>query len=184
MALTFKIMLSRAVAAVSFAQLLKSRLEGELADEVRRAVDGRIDEHKHLCEHIRALLRGHVQGGEEFVFDWEGNAERVRGTQQHSYPLLGTWAHPDAAVLRPFTCALEFDREPGGSMDWSHFKACLMKAACHVLSRAYDAALFIYTLRRPGSTAAIYTEDDSEHTVELLASLRSRGLVVAIVPPG
>lgn len=180
---TFLVMLSRAVAAVSFAELLKTKLEGELADEVRRAVAGQLDEHKHLCEQIRALLRGHVKGDEEFVFDWEGNGERARGTQQHSYPLLGTWAHPDAAVLRPFTCAIEFDREPAGSMDWSHFKSCLMKSACHVLCRAYDATLFVFTLRRPQSTPAIYLDDESHHTAELLGGLRSRGLVVAIVPP-
>lgn len=175
-------MLTRSFQAVSFAESLKARFECELAEEVRKAVASASDEHKSLSGHIEKLLRGHVKDGQDTLFDWEGNAARARGSQLHSYPLLGTSTHPDAAVLRPFTCAIEFDREPSGSVDWSHFKFGLMKAACHVLSRAYDATLYVFTLRRPNSTPAIYLNAQCHHTTELLTGLRSRGLVVAVVP--
>lgn len=178
-------MLNRSMAARGFAELLATRFQSDLARKVRAAsLEG--EEHKQLAGDVEALLRVHSkQWGytDSCLFDWEGNKNREPGTQQHSYPLLGTYAHPDAAVLKPFTCALEFDREPGERQDWSHFKASMMKAACHVLSRAYDATLFVYTLRRADSSATAYLEgEESQHTKELLSSLRASGLVVAVVP--
>ncbi|MFO0564302.1 MAG: hypothetical protein U0263_01495 [Polyangiaceae bacterium] len=175
-------MLKRSTNAFDFAALLATEFQGKLSSKVRAAaVAG--DEHKALASDVRRLLEAHLESKShtDVIFDWEGNT-RPSGTQQHSYPLFGTYAHPDAAVLSPFTCAIEFDREPGDRPDWSHFKVSLMKAACHVLSRAYDASLFVYTLRRADSSASAYLSDESSHTRELLATLRASGMVVAIVP--
>lgn len=61
-----------------------------------------------------------------------------------------------------------------------------MKTACHVQSRAYDAALLVFTLQRPGSSSATYLQDptaDPAHTRELLRNLRAAGLFYAFVPP-
>ena len=182
------VMLYRATYAVEFAESLASTIQEGLASKVRRAVAAGDDEHKALADDVQTILREHLKKWgyeDDGLFDWEGNKGRVPGSQQHSYPLLGTSAHPDAAVLSPFTVAMEFDREPAEKQDWSHFKFCLMKAACHALSRAYDATLFVFTLRRKDSKAGTYLDDsESPHTKELLSSLRTRGLVIAIVPAG
>lgn len=180
----FLVMLNRSIAAVSFAEALGAQCQTTWAEQIRGELSG--NEHKTLSDNIRAFLTEHVQGSTEAHFDWEGNSDR-KGKQMHSYPLLGTWTHPDAAVLRPFTCAIEFDREPPEA-DWAHFKSCLMKASCHVLSRAYDASLLVFSLRRNGSTPGTYLDpqkDDpykAKFTSELLTTLRSRGMVIAIVP--
>lgn len=174
--------LTRVARAISFAKELRTRFQGDLAQTTREAA-ATGNEHKELSKVIGALAKEFA--GPDAVFDWEGR-NRGREPQRRSYPLLGTWTHPDAAVTEPFTLAIEFDREPADSNDTAHFKACLMKAACHVQSRAYDASLLVFTLQRPNSTSATYLRDpsaDPAHTRELLRSLRAAGLFYAFVPP-
>ncbi len=132
-----------------------------------------------MREHLSAFLEKKQLDvpSEDVRFDWEG-AQRKSGTQVHSYPLLGTWAHPDAAVLRPFTCAIEWDTEAKPLE--SRFKQRLMKAAVHSLSGAYDATLFIYLLT-PGSKGRGYVEDGEPTSSRLLAHLAVHGVITAFV---
>jgi hypothetical protein len=140
-------------------------------------------EQKDLAEPIAEFLRvfrkvEHAESLPKSRYDWEGNYER-KSEQELSYKIHGTWAYPDAAVLGPFTCAFEFDREPeGGGV---HFKEQLMKAAVHVLSGAYDACVFVYLLRA-GSRASTYLADRSVYSRTLLKKLRDVGLYLSIVP--
>lgn len=79
---------------------------------------------------------------------------------------------------------MEFDRQ--GRHGRSHFKDCLMKAACHVLTGAYDAVVFVYTLTRSDSAAESYLTDYEEgqtYTAQFLKLLDEHGIVIAIVPP-
>lgn len=170
--------------AVTFAQRLREEFVGELAGEVRFAVEASGgSEHKVLAPRIEQVALTLARPDEEVLIDWEGNSQR-KPPQAHSYKLLGTETHPDAAVLRPFRCAVEFDRE--GTDGRSRFKDCLLKAACHVLSGAYDGVLFVYTLTRSDSTAETYLTDYEEgqgHTAQLLKLLDEKGVTIAIVPP-
>ena len=141
-------------------------------------------EHKALAPAIGDFVRDFLTQRKlptEFRFDWEGNSART-WPQSHSYDLLGTSAHPDAAVLSPFTCALEIDRQSLTS-GASYLKERLMKAACHVLSGAYDAALFVYVLQRPGESSENYLSKANPFTSRLLDSFRLHGLTVALIEP-
>jgi hypothetical protein len=80
------------------------------------------------------------------AFTWEGRRRDGGRNDPYSYHVLGTNAFPDAAVLSPFTCAFEFDREP--EKEVSHLKRALMKASVHVLSGAYDAGVLVYVRHR------------------------------------
>lgn len=169
--------------AFAFAERLGERvLRLDWADKLRAARLSQ-DEHKRLAPDIEKELaefigeRGLSAGNSRF--DWEGNSAR-RLPQKHSYVLLGTGAHPDAAVLSPFKCALEFDREH--TKGFSHLKSALSKTACHVLSGAYEAAILVFTLERSASADA-YIRDKSAHTEAYLQNLRASGVVLAIVPP-
>lgn len=152
------------------------------------------DEHKAAGQDVETLLtRFLLEHGiaDEGVVDWEGK-KRSRGVlQQQSYALLGTWTHPDLAVVAPFTCAVEFDREDD---TWAGYKQSLMKAACHVLSGAYDAVVHVFTLTYADSSASIYLQDagpttftgnqPNASTRQLLATLQAYGVVTAFVPAG
>lgn len=139
-------------------------------------------EHKATSHQIRAYLDEFLKAESAgsaltaTLFDWEGNDQR-EGKQEHSYPVIGTWTHPDAAVLRPFTCAFEFDREATSGSD--SFKTALMKASVHVLSGAYEACVLVYILQ-PRPVLYKYVEDGSDHTRRLLETLRANGLFVAL----
>ena len=122
---------------------------------LRKVLHGSVyAEHKAAAKPIREYLRKFVNakwtGPAPAVemFDSEGDRRR-RGKQERSYPILGTSSWPDAAVIHPFKCAFEFDREahPGSS----HFKNALMKASVHVLSGAYEACVFVYILGPKGT---------------------------------
>ncbi len=177
-------MLSRRVHAIEFAESLATELRA--SKWVRLMRDNPEAEHKvlspHISDHLQKFVASRAGRGEtpSPLFDWEGNATR-EWAQAHSYELLGTGAHPDAAVLQPFTCALEFDRQ-AATRGASYLKERLMKSACHVLSGAYDAALFVYLLGRQGDTKENYLGDENPFTRQLLASLRLHGLVVEVLP--
>lgn len=120
--------------------------------------------------------------------DYEG-AKRKRGSQVHSYPLLGTWTHPDAAVLEPFRCAFEFDLEKSTS---SPFKTALLKAAAHALCGRYDSVVFLYFLKSSNPQAPYFSDNSSpagpssdssvSNTRTLLTHLEENGVFVALVP--
>ena len=124
------------------------------------------------------LNRPDIDSGELGLhYDWEGNRKR-KGKQGHSYPLLGTYAHPDSAVLRPFRCAFEFDREhhPQGVF----FKQALLKTAVHVLSGAYDAAILVFLLK-DGSSPETYHNDGSQYTQQLRRRFEEQGIYACMV---
>lgn len=163
--------------AVAFARALGECMSRKAWAEALR--ENPQEEHKALANKIQAELQRVVRANEgQVLFDWEGNSAR-KHAQQHSYDLLGTGAHPDAAVLRPFRCALEFDRQ-GGTNRRSHFKECLMKAACHVLSGAYDAALIVYLLL-PEERAANIFDKKSSCDRRLMTELERAGLMCKFV---
>lgn len=176
-------MLHRTVTAIQFAEAFATRCQHADWRNILTAPASEQEEHKVLAPAMRAYLdtflhdnhAGHAGGG-NVLFDWEGNSTRT-WAQSHSYDLLGTSTHPDAAILQPFTCAFEFDRESSGGV--SQFKAKVLKAAAHVLSKAYDASVLVYVLRR--STKDAHIEDKSPYTAELLRTLRGHGLFVAFV---
>ncbi len=132
-------------------------------------------EHKDIAvrEHLDELLKG-VSG----VLVWEGNPSKEK-KERYSYQVLGALTFPDAAVLSPFTCAFEFDREARRGSDKSSFKRALMKASVPVLSGKYDACVLIFSLQS-GTVRTAY-RDDNERTKELLAFLEKRGLYVALI---
>jgi hypothetical protein len=132
-----------------------------------------------MAELLREFRKAeHAESLPKSRYGWEGNYER-KSEQELCYKICGTWAFPDAAVLGPFTCAFEFDREPeGGGV---HFKEQLMKAAVHVLSGAYDACVFVYLLR-PGSRASTYWGDRGVYSRTLKKKLRDAGLHVSFIP--
>src|SRR5690606_10931054 len=108
-----------------------------------------------------------------------------------SYALLGTWTHPDLAVVAPFTVAVEFDRENDG---WVGYKTSLMKAACHAMSGAYDAVVHVFILKYANVSAnsliqhegptSFKGEKANAFTRQLMASLGAHGVVAAFVPAG
>jgi hypothetical protein len=111
----------------------------------------------------------------DILFDWEGN-DRREGKQKYSYPILGTSTWPDAAVLSPFKCAFEFDREK--KQGTSGFKDALMKASVHVLSGAYEACVLVFILL-PGLNPYEYLDDKSKQTRKLVKTLEANGLYVS-----
>lgn len=141
-------------------------------------------EQKAVAKDIEGYLDGFMKAGgahpalPKLLFDWEGK-ERRGQDQDRSYPILGVWSFPDAAVLAPFKCAFEFDREP--SRTGSHFKATLMKAAVHVLSGFYDACVFVYVLQA-GPSRCSYLDDKSPYTKRLIETLQDAGLYVTLIP--
>lgn len=139
-------------------------------------------EHKSIAPLIQAelvlFLRAENLGETDFVFDWEGNSRKSK--QQHSYPVLGTWTHPDAAVLSPFKCAFEIDRE--NKQAGSGFKDALMKASVHVLSGKYESCVFVYVLK--SGQSEMYLDDEGKvQTEHLITLLKNHGLFVSIIPP-
>jgi hypothetical protein len=170
--------INRSFLAREFASMLAEALSsGSLARVLRGAPPQ--EEHKdvtpYVPRYVEQLLRkrGLHDLTNDILVDYEGQLKR-KSPQERSYPVLGTWTHPDAAVLRPFTCAIEIDRS--GSL--SHFKAALMKAAVHVLSGAYDASLLVYILEA-GHSKRDYISDGEPQTVQLLEHLSASGLRLA-----
>jgi hypothetical protein len=151
----------------------------------RVAANAENDPQEELHELVRNLLSqmaGEVGlSANHFHSDYEGNARREK--QHHSYPLLGTWAHPDAAVLSPFRCAIEYDRQPAETNS-SHLKISLGKTAAHVLSGAYDSAIQVYLLR-PGTyqTEKSYTTDSAGTTKRFLARMEQMGVFLHVGRP-
>jgi hypothetical protein len=139
------------------------------------------EEHKDTAPLIRRRLQRFLKTEskdkalQDVLFDWEGNDRRGR-EQKLKYPILGTLAYPDAAVLRPFKCAFEFDREK--KQGTSGFKNALMKASVHVLSGAYEACVLVFILL-PGLNPHEYLRDKSKHTRKLVKTLGAKGLYVS-----
>lgn len=181
---TIATMLTRRVHAIEFADLLTKQLASSEWRDILRANPEA--EHKALAGPISDLLKAFLEQRKlpaaESLFDWEGNAART-WPQSHSYELLGTSAHPDAAVLRPFTCAFEFDRQ-AVNRGASYLKERLMKAACHVLTGAYDAAVFVYVLQRAGESSENYLSASNPFNRRLLDSFRLHGLSIAVIEAG
>ncbi|MCB9589640.1 MAG: hypothetical protein H6718_29770 [Polyangiaceae bacterium] len=172
--------------ALEFATRMARECEGDWADDVRKG-DG--NEHGSIEGRGKALLKkflkeNKVKGAPVFVVEGAGKGGL-------SYQLLGTDGFPDAAVLSPFRCAIEFDRQ--STKGWSQFKDALLKAAAHSMSGAYDATLFVYTLKRKEAWSGNYLEDYGEGrpppdvavapTQTLLSRLTELGVVWAFVPP-
>jgi len=111
----------------------------------------------------------------DILLDWEGN-DRREGKQEYSYRILGTLTWPDAAVLHPFKCAFEFDRET--KQGTSRFKDALMKASVHVFSGAYEACVLVFILL-PGLNPYEYLRDKSKYTRKLVKTLEANGLYVS-----
>lgn len=177
-------MLTRRVQAAAFATSLGEKVADEAWVRDMRANSG--NEHKVLSGRIQAHLAEFLAppptskaAPPTSFFDWEGNSART-WPQAHSYTLLGTGAHPDAAVLQPFTCALEFDRQPP-TKGTSYLKDRVMKAACHVLSGAYDAVLVVYILDPVGAGRDAYLDKGNPFTDHLLATLKLQGLELVTV---
>jgi hypothetical protein len=147
-----------------------------------KATPGFEHKDKRVIAEIEGYL-GRFLGSEDAhhpqsLFDWEGRDRRRPEEQERYYPVLGAWSFPDAAVLSPFKCAFEFDREPDDGGD--QLKRALMKASVHVLSGAYEACVFVYILR-PGRNRPHYLEDGSKHTRRLIKTLTAAGLYVAFI---
>lgn len=185
-------MVGRKALAVEFAEEVAKELKKRATAELLQKAKATQGEAKATAEVVQQYLAKFVKkhaedlpDGAEPEYIWEGRGEG--GESDRGYWLLGTMTHPDSAVVEPFTVAFEFDRErPSGksSESYSHFKDCLMKAAVHVLSGAYDATVLVYSLERSDSTEATYLNDRDEfiHTGHLMATLAGFGMVVAIVP--
>jgi hypothetical protein len=109
------------------------------------------------------------------LFDWEGK-DRKRKRSERYYPVLGTSAYPDAAVLIPFKCAFEFDR--GKKLESARFRTAFMKASVHVLSGYYKACLLVYILRQKPNHHE-YLKDDGRNTKKLIHRLP--GLYVTLI---
>jgi len=159
-------------------------IEAFSAPRFRKALHGAAyAEHKAAAKPIREYLKKFVKANwigsapPVEIYDCEGDYRR-HGKQERSYSILGTSTWPDAAVIRPFRCAFEFDREkhPGSS----HFKNALMKASAHVLSGAYEACVFVYILV-PTGTQHGYSDLRCKNTQRLIRTLRAKGLYVAIL---
>lgn len=119
-------------AAAAFARKACQKFRAEWGEEVRRAYE--TGDHPTLDDELARLA------GRGSLFSTEG---RGRGASQRNYELLGTGAFPDAAVVWPFRCAVEYDRQPNPTNS-SHLKTTLLKTAAHVLSGAYDAAIHVF----------------------------------------
>ena len=144
------------------------------------------DEHKlsvaFIMQHLEQFLEKEfgANNRQEILFDFEGDKHR-RKKQERSYAVLGTSAFPDSALLKPFRCAFEFDRETfSGS---SRFKSPLMKAAVHVLSGAYDACVLVFVMKS-NVTPFNYLGDNSSYTNQLVEVLQEYGLFITFVTEG
>jgi hypothetical protein len=170
-------------------QSARSQLARKFAQEISQAFKSTpfrkklrpFEEHKATAplirRHLKRFLRTEStdETPQEILLDWEGKDRRGR-RQDRSYPILGTSTWPDAAVLRPFRCALEFDREKKqGTVD---FKDALMKASVHVLSGRYQACLLVFILL-PGLDPYEYLHDESKYTQKLVKMLEAKGLYVS-----
>ena len=139
------------------------------------------EEHKTTAPLIRRHLERFLQTEpraealRDILLDWEGN-DRREGKQEYSYRILGTSTWPDAAVLRPFKCAFEFDREK--KQGTSRFKDALMKASVHVLSGRYEACVLVFILL-PGLNPYEYLHDEGKYTQKLVKMLEANGLYVS-----
>lgn len=148
-----------------------------------KATPGFEPKDKYVAKRIQGYLKAfmNVEDAQSTLakplYDWEGKGRRGSGPKRY-YPILGFKSFPDAAVLAPFKCAFEFDREP--RRQGSGFKTTLMKAAVHVLSGAYDACVFVYILQ-PRSSRHTYLEDGSSHTRILIKTLEAAGLFVTFI---
>jgi hypothetical protein len=142
------------------------------------------DEHKlsapFVSERIKQFLQKELSEHNlpEILFDFEGNPHRTRKQERTHYTILGTSTFPDSAIIKPFRCAFEFDRELNSGT--SEFKNVLMKASVHVLSGAYDACVLFFVLKS-GNPPFDYLGDKSPHTRQLIATLKSFGLYVCFV---
>ena len=149
--------------------------------QFRKKLRPPFEEHKATAplvrQHLERFLKteSRDEALRDILFDWEGNDRRGR-KQENSYPILGTWTHPDAAVLRPFKCAFEFDREK--KQGTSGFKDALMKASVHVLSGAYEACVLVFILL-PGLNPYEYLYEKSKYTRKLIKTLEANGLYVS-----
>ncbi|MBI5474974.1 MAG: hypothetical protein HY961_21745 [Ignavibacteriae bacterium] len=135
-----------------------------------------------LIEKLLAVMADELQlSSTLFRSDFEGNARN--GKQIHSYPLLGTWCHPDAAILAPFRCAIEYDRQPA-ERNTSHLKVSLGKTAAHILSGAYDAAIQVFLLRADSDhNADTYMTDGVGTTKRFLQRLNQLGVFLYVGRP-
>jgi len=152
--------------------LREKLLDADLGFEHRAVGE---DLRKYLSEFLKAQAAESVLPSSEV--DWEGD-QRNASELKRNYQIVGIWTFPDAAVLAPFTCAFEFDREPKGG--GSGFKDALMKAAVHVLSGAYDACVLVYLLSA-GHATHKYLNDGSDHTEQLILALQTAGLYVTLI---
>jgi hypothetical protein len=174
--------ISRTKLARKFAQRIRKAFSSQqFRKMLLKATPG--FEHKAVAKEIEGYLNGFMRAEEAHsalpqpLFDWEGKFQRGQ-EQERYYPILGIWSFPDAAVLAPFKCAFEFDREP--SRPGSHFKAALMKASVHVLSGAYEACVLVYILQ-PGPSRRSYLDDKSAYTKKLIETLQTTGLYVTLI---
>lgn len=154
-------------------------LEAEIARVSRQAeLDPQKELHCLIEKQIAVMANDLKLSPALFHTDFEGNTRK--GKQMHSYPLLGTWCHPDAAVLAPFRCAVEYDRQPAGSKT-SHLKERLGKTAAHVLSGAYDAAIQVYLPHADsGHNAETYMADGVGTTTRFLQKLNELGVFLYV----
>jgi|GEM_PF-1095136 hypothetical protein len=170
-------------------QSADSQLARKFAHDISQAFKSRpfrkklrpFEEHKATAPLIRRHLKRFLEtesrdeAPQDILFDWEGRDRRGR-KQERSYPILGTSTWPDAAVLRPFKCAFEFDREK--KQGTSGFKDALMKASVHVLSGAYEACVLVFILL-PGLNPYEYLNEKSPYTRKLVKTLEANGLYVS-----
>jgi hypothetical protein len=182
---------SRPIVARQFARAAAQTARAEWRSAARLAVTAALRQSPQQIFHplLQALVADFVkmwEPADQVELDYEG-AERV-GPEQRNYWLFGAMAQPDAAVLRPFRCAIEYDLQPPRAPHWSAFRRCLGKTVLHVLSGAYDAALQVYVLTNPSQKPEHYWttvegDDDPHHlyTRATLSRLHALGVYVAVI---
>lgn len=175
--------ISRNRLAQEFAQRISKAFKSPKFRKLLESSPGH--EQKAVGEETKSYLNGFMkaEAGDapcpKPQFGWEGDGQR-RLKEKRYYPVLGVPSFPDAAVLAPFKCAFEFDRElDEPSEHRSRFKAAMMKAAVHVLSGAYEACVFVYVLQ-PGSSPRSYF-DNNRSTKRLVETLQDAGLYVTFI---
>lgn len=165
-------------AARAFARKASERFRQEWGMEVRRAYKS--GAHPNLDSELEKLA------GRGAMFSTEG---RGKAAKLRNYELLGTGAFPDAAVVWPFRCAVEYDRQPNPTNS-SHLKTTLLKTAAHVLSGAYDAAVHVFLFQdacawNAGSYELDVQVSEIEHlpTRQFLSNLEDQGVFLAACFP-
>lgn len=169
-----------------FASEMAARLEALPKPEARRRFRAAVEKpgtqdsaafQPLIEEWAPRFARKHGTG--PLLFDVEGSKKAER-----EYEVLGTTAWPDAVVLKPFRCAIEFDTQPvpKGSVNSSRFRERLIKPLMHLLSDRYEACLFVYVLRHPEHSRLNYTDDDSPETARVMRFIHERGISLAFVP--